>query len=126
MEPIVSPWLIYVIEMLGSLRILMGVLAFLGFVSFIFMFPAATFEFSDVTEEDRQFYRRKLWIPTTVLLTSIVIAVLLPSREAAYKMLMASYVTPNNIHTVGKEANEAVGVLLDNITNHMKELKDNK
>lgn len=124
MEPVVSPWLIYGIEMLGSLNTISAIGCAIATIAFMAMF---LFTYStDVHEEDRIATRKLLWIPATIAVILMLTSVFLPSRETAYKMLMTSYVTPNNIHTVGKEANEAVGVLLDNITNHMKELRDNK
>ena len=124
MEPIVSPWLIYGIEMLRYANTVVVI----GFIiSVIALLFTVGFLYSEETsDDDRALTRRNIWKPLVVVVILMLISVLLPSRETAYKMLMASYVTPNNIHAVGKEANETVGALLDNITNHMKELKDNK
>ena len=124
MEPIISPWVIYGIEMLRYVNTVVFFGLFISAVMFLFMFA---FVYSDdVNEGDRVAIKRHMWKPAVVAVILLVTLVIIPSRETAYKMLMASYVTPNNIHTVGKEANEAVGVLLDNITNHVKELKDTK
>ena len=124
MEPIVSPWLIYGIEMLRYANTVVVI----GFIiSVIALLFTVGFLYSEETsDDDRALTRRNIWKPLVVVVILMLISVLLPSRETAYKMLMASYVTPNTIHAVGTEANEAVGALLDNITNHMKELKDNK
>ena len=124
MEPIVSPWVIYGIDMLNSLKVVVTIGCVLSTIMFIVMFIFSHDEIN--SKEDRIATKKILRIPATIAVVLMLSSVLLPSRETAYKMLMASYVTPNNIHAVGKEANEAVGVLLDNITNHMKELKDNK
>lgn len=124
MEPIVSPWLIYGIEMLNSLKIVVTIGCILSTIMFIAMFIFSHDEIN--SKEDRIATKKIMRIPATIAVVLMLSSVLLPSQETAYKMLMASYVTPNNIHEVGKEANEAVGALLDNITNHMKKLKDNK
>ena len=125
MEPIVSPWLIYGIEMLRYVNTVVVIgLTISAAVMFLFMFD---FVYSDdVSDGDKVAAKKNMWKPAVVAVILLAAWVIIPSRDTAYKMLMASYVTPNNIHMVGNEANEAVSILLDNITNHMKELKDNK
>lgn len=124
MEPIVSPWLIYGIEMLGTMNVASSIGLIVSTVAFVFMI---CFAYStDTNQDDRESAKKNLWKPAVTVVILLITVIALPTRETAYKMLMASYVTPNNIHAVGKEANEAVGALLDNITNHMKELKGNK
>ena len=124
MEPIVNPWLIYGIEMLGTMNVVSSMGIIVSTVAFVFMI---CFAYStDTNQDDRESAKKNLWKPAVTVVILLITVIALPTRETAYKMLMASYVTPNNIHAVGKEANETVGALLDNITNHMKELKDNK
>ena len=124
MEPIVSPWVIYGIEMLRYVNTVVFFGLFISAIVFLFMIR---FVYDSDTEDSfRISTKNNLWKPTVAMVILTITVIALPSRETAYKMLMASYVTPNNIHMVGKEANEAVSVLLDNITNHMKELKDTK
>lgn len=124
MEPIVSPWLIYGIEMLGTMNVVSSIGLIVSTVAFVFMI---CFAYStDTNQDNRESAKKNLWKPAVTVVILLITVIALPTRETAYKMLMASYVTPNNIHAVGKEANEAVGALLDNITNHMKELKNNK
>lgn len=119
MEPIVSPWLIYGIEMLKPLNF------FGAFICCLMVVPMGAWIMASI-EDGKVSHKTAFVLLMTLWVSLSAIVLALPSRETAYKMLMASYVTPNNIHMVGKEANEAIGVLLDNITNHMKELKNNK
>ena len=124
MEPIVSPWLIYGIETLDKVNFAMLMGAIVSGAILIVMTPHMFFNY--LPNESLDHMGKLLYRIATIFILFVITCVIIPSRETAYKTLMASYVTPNNIHTVGREANEAVSVLLDNITDHMKELNDNK
>ena len=121
MDPIVSPWIIYGIEMLEPLGITVRVTALLSYVTIVLLWVLSLP--CDTTEEERRAYKGKLWIPTTMLIVSVCTAVLLPSRETGYKMLAASYVTTDNIRAVGGATNEAIDSILDNVVKHINEVK---
>lgn len=51
-----------------------------------------------------------------ILLTiGLVVAMLLPSKEASYKMLVASMVTPNNIATIGETTEDIIDYIVESV-----------
>lgn len=121
MDPIVSPWIIYGIEMLGALQSALEGIVAVAAVAEIFMLLCSAS--SDCVKEERDICRRYLWVPTVALVISAPLLVLLPSKETGYKMLAASYVTTDNIKAVGGATNEAIDSILDNVVKHMNEVK---
>lgn len=121
MDPIVSPWAIYGIEMLEPLGVIARATAALSCITIILLWSLSLPY--NTTEEERMACKSKLWIPTTILVVSVFATVLLPSRETGYKMLAASYVTTDNIRAVGGATNEAIDSILDNVVKHMNEVK---
>ena len=121
MDPIVSPWIIYGIEMLNAVNTFLGSAMFVsGTVTILFSLMLIA---SDPTEKERDICQKKLWIPLTTFLVFGSLFVLLPSRDTGYKMLAASYVTTDNIKAVGGATNEAIDSILDNVVKHMNEVK---
>ena len=120
MEPIISPWIIYGIEMLSTVHIVLGFAMFAsGIVSIFFGLILIA---SDSPEKARDICQKKLWIPLTIFLVFGTLFVITPSRETGYKMLACSYLTTDNIKTVGSTANDAIDTILDIIAKHINEV----
>lgn len=117
MEPIVSPWIFYLISTASKLHDVMVVVAFLFGLAALFMFVFATDTFKEdlsmmgmSREEQRQkqeklranqkhLYKRSLQCliaGSACLLASILI----PDRQTMVQMLVASYVTPDNVQFI--------------------------
>ena len=114
MEPIINPLWFYLIDVLGSFRI---VILFTGIVLLFIIIAGAYLtlypkEFKDWLKSKRF---EKLLILGVLL---IMIGVLFPCQETAYKMLTASLITPDNIAATGG----AVQDIVDYIVNSVNEL----
>lgn len=102
MSPIISPWIIYFIGMTEPLIIMMGITAIASLVCLI------------ASSSDGEVKNAK--VSLIVLVISVLALIVVPSKETCYKMLVASYITTDNVKAVVNQGNlKAVrdGVKLD-------------
>jgi len=84
MEPIVSPWIFYAIEILRHMQMLL---------SFVMMFSFFAVFFTYASEENKKQFR----VACCVAIISTTLLVFIPSENTVLNMLVAQYVTPDNI-----------------------------
>lgn len=97
MEPIVSPWLIYIADKADVLYSILALLAVFSTCGFIFaMIPTVTEDYID-GETERTLKKIKR-ISIVVFVVSILALVFVPNSQTVYKMAGAYYLTPNNIN----------------------------
>ena len=120
MEPIISPWIFYWIDTANTLRII-SVLAALV-LPFVILFLVLVGNDYD-TDEDCS--AKMIWYAkrfTAALGVFITLIVFIPPKDTMYKMLVTSYVTPNNIELVGG----SVDNMLDKLTDKIIRIKEAK
>lgn len=116
--PIINPMYLYLIEVLHNLdvfnqavfmlmSIIMGML--------VFVYPQ-----SIKCDEDKKI-KKYIYICGSMWLISLVICVFVPTKDAMYKMLIASYVTTDNVQMV----NEAIKTNLQDYLNMLGETVKN-
>lgn len=93
MNPIISPWIIYVIQVLSSLHDIAIAFLTISCVLAIIMLPHAIIE----EAEEPQKYLKMAVIIAAV---SGGLSVIIPNQETMLAMLTASYITPENIQLV--------------------------
>ena len=109
MEPIISPWIIYAMSISTCFKIIFGVIAFiLGFATACFM---AEEEFEDAT---------KCLILTVA---SLIIAIIIPTKETIISMIVASYVTPDNLNIANELVKSNLNDYINIITNGINQVK---
>lgn len=117
--PIINPMYLYLIEVLHNLdvinNIILVVLAAMVFV------VGAAYIFEERTREELNQHKGKIIALFVVFVTSVMIAVLVPTKDAMYKMLIASYVTTDNIQLV----NDAIKTNLQDYLNMLGETVKN-
>lgn len=122
MKPVVNPALIYVINLMGSLRV--GLIV--GAVIFAVLTIFCAIQYVDYSEcnseEDKQsakdFFRCSKRFLVCFVFTFVLI-VFIPSKDTCVEMVVASYVTPDNIDVGVEKTKETV----DYIVNKIKEVK---
>ena len=117
MEPIISPSIFYWIDVISTLSaISTGLFIFsaaaLG-VALIFLIPLTV-------EDELKGYFGKLYKKILIILTIITTifglsCVFTPSKETLMTMIVAKYVTPDNIATVGGTIEESVSSIATDI-----------
>lgn len=95
MEPVINPWLFYLIELADGLKLAFGVL---GFAIGLVLIISGRFD-SDCTYDEN--VKKKCWkrkkIGLAVLLVGCFVSVLIPSSDTLVKMAIAKNVTYDTV-----------------------------
>ena len=117
MEPIISPWQIYFIDFADRLQFI----CICGVVICVYYYVNLGCKIDELN--DKVVYatttRKTRSLTKIFACIFILLATFLPGQETVIKMIIASYLTPDNIATVGKYAGEAVdmvGNYTENVT----------
>lgn len=116
--PIIDPMYLYLIEVLHNLDVFnQGVFIMASIIMvMLVMFYRESFKY----DEDKNF-KKYIFICGFVWLLSFVICVFVPTKDAMYKMLLAHYVTTDNIQMV----NDAIKGNLQDYLNMLGETVKN-
>lgn len=116
--PIINPMYLYLIEVLHNLDVFnQGVFVLVS----IIMFMLVSFYPKSIEYNEDKRTKKYIYICGFVWLISLIICVFVPTKDAMYKMLIASYVTTDNIQFV----NEAVKANLQDYLNMLGETVKN-
>lgn len=118
MKPIINPAIIYVINLIGSLRVGLIVATVIFAVLTIF----CAINYMDMSEGNsekckqsaRNFLRSSKRFLVCFALT-FVLALFTPSKDTCIEMVVASYVTPDNIDAGVEKTKETVDYIVDKI-----------
>lgn len=117
--PIVNPMYLYLIEVLHNLDVVNHlVFVVLGF---IVLSCGCMYTIDDCTREAINTNKSLVVAVLIAFMVSLLIAVLVPTKDAMYKMLIASYVTTDNIQIV----NDAIKTNLQDYLNMLGETVKN-
>ena len=97
MEPIISPWLIYACDLVSSLHWVIFI-SLMG-ITMLAMFLGLT-EDEVIKDQNRKKKVLKRSVIAGILL--LLVGVFLPLQETMYKMIVASYITPDNLSAVNE------------------------
>ena len=91
MEPVISPWVFYLIDNASGLKwgaLIFGVIIGLIFISY------GLFLINEVdTKDEEKYAKKKVKIGTTICIIGIVLFLIVPSSETMMKMIIAKNVT---------------------------------
>jgi len=90
MEPIISPWLIYVLDKLEHIQAIFILLALIPI--FLKLITCMTQESAEVWTKRKGLY--------VIVFISFIIALAIPNRNTAIKMLVVNEITPQRIEQV--------------------------
>ena len=69
-------------------------------------------------------YKKALKISLAVLVSSLILNTFLPSKDAAYKILISSYVTQENITTMGNITTDIANGIVDKLTESIIKIQE--
>lgn len=113
-EPIISPWIFYWMSVVDNLRILIGFIGFLA-AGITICFCLDWIVMSCTNEANSVKYKQKIKPLCCIALVCGVLSVLIPSQTTLTRMIVASYVTPQNIEIMQGEANKSLDYLINKI-----------
>ena len=117
MKPIISPWSIYLIDLVDKFQVIINIaLIVLGFT--IICLGIAWLLFSmDYDQDDsiivicKKYLKKSIiWVVVSGLLFAVV-----PSKDTMYVMLTLDNVTTDNIQAIGKTGKDVVDYIIDQI-----------
>ena len=95
-EPIISPWIIYAIDVCNSIKGVSVIFSVLGLFAIVFvsiyMIAADDNAFADVIR-----YKKLLKRLTIFTTAFIIIAIIVPDKRVGYTMLATQYITEENV-----------------------------
>lgn len=126
MQPIISPWIFYIIDMLPKLSgiaLLMCLLGLTGFLAALTRDVVVSYNdgagWKERIDPAKQKLRTRLLYTTGIIsFIGFIGMTLIPSQDTAYKMLIASYITPDNINAVV----DGTGALVDRGVSYIGEI----
>ena len=95
MEPIISPWLIYIVDVASTIKVVSMIVMLLGIVAVI-LFPIFA-DVADVQEEILVKYKKLLCVVITI---ALLLLIFIPAKTTLLAMLVLQYTTPDNISLV--------------------------
>ena len=104
MEPIISPALIYLIGISSNVQLLCNLLASVAValailtIAIYFDVKMDTYYDDDDKQDTVQLCRKIIKYSIVCVLTLGAISALIPSKEVATAMVVANYITPDNLH----------------------------
>lgn len=117
--PIIDPMYLYLIEVLHNIDALNQIVFFV--LVMLVCFLVFLYFVEDEAREKIQANKSKVIVLFMVFVGSGLVAVLIPTKDAMYKMLLAHYVTTDNIQLV----NNAIKVNLQDYLNMLGETVKN-
>lgn len=129
MDPIVSPWLVYLISVINSIRIFAFILGlvfsiplliyfvsdFFNYINENILFPYQLDEYEELKKRNSK-QIKKYFI---LCLTFILIGLLIPSKETLITILIANVITPDNINMsnelIKHNVQDYVNIIVDGI-----------
>ena len=123
MDPIISPWLIYAINVVHNITgivIFMLVLSVVGIVLFGFSYSVNDSKYSETERKNRRFAAKWLKRSFVFLAVAVTIGTFIPSKETMVAMLISIYATPDNIQSAQGNIVDFVGKLTEAVSQNMK------
>lgn len=104
MEPIINPWIFYVINVVCNLHFITGLLGTLSFGAIIVLVIYWVFTSDNKWDESAKENKRLAakWAKRlgVFFIIDTAVGVFIPSKETMITMLVSNYVTPDNIQMV--------------------------
>lgn len=111
MEPIISPWVIYLFSVLAKLNIVASAVAIFSWASIIFL-ALGKFIFGDDVEIP---FNYKNVITISVIAT--MLAILIPDEKTMLSMLTLSFITPDNVVITENHIIDLITKIMDAVNN---------
>ena len=95
MEPIINPWLIYIVDVASTIKIVSMIVMILGIVAVI-LFPVL----ADTADVQKETLIRIEKLIGAITVVSILLVIFIPTKTTLLMMLVLQYTTPDNISLV--------------------------
>ena len=111
MQPIINPWLFYLVDMIDSFQILSILIALLIILSF----AIEIVKYDEADELDKVKVIKTFKKKVIVIELLITFAIFLPSKKTCYQMITASQITDTNIQKAEDTIKKSVDYIFEKI-----------
>ena len=128
MKPIISPWLIYLIDLFDCLKGLLNIALILlvcAIVVILIIWFVCSIDYHDERDDNviivckKRLKKLIIWLGISGLLFTAI-----PSKDTMYTMLVLENVTTENIQDIGKTGKDMVDYIVDQIDKVVNEDED--
>lgn len=123
MNPIVSPWVFYAIEVIDNIVSLCTIMTII--TAFV-LFPITIMYFEEKKANSENFKTIKgiFYMTALAFCISVSLIIFVPSKQTMYAMLIAQNMTTDNVLKAGGTAEKAVQRLVNIIVDAAKKMED--
>lgn len=126
MKPIISPWLIYLIDLFDNLKGLLTVaLILLGCTAvallIIWLFSSLDYNERLIVACKKYLKKSVIWLCVSGLLFAVT-----PSKDTMYTMIVLDNVTTDNIQAIGKTGKDVIDYITDQIDKVVNDKEEDK
>lgn len=119
-EPIISPWIFYVADVIGRVNLFIVLITFATVALLVYCHLGRVDSIKEHSlykedDEDVKRWNRACSILGKVLIILIALNIFIPSKDTFYKMIATSYVTPANIEMIGDNVDKIADKIVDKI-----------
>ena len=121
MEPIINPWIIYIINLVSNVSIVLGIIIFFLLVAIFIVAILGLVQFTEnydnFDEFLEEYHTAVKWFKRGCmgLIISVVVLLFMPSEKTLYSMIVLNNVTPNNIEAIGSTGKDVIDYIFDKI-----------
>lgn len=117
MEPIINPWLFYLIDIVDNINLICMIMLVIAFIALGLISICVFGDMVDDTpgENEKQNYFKYIKISLKVIIPCIIITSFTPSSDTIYKMIIADNITPHNIEVVGDTIEGGIDYIFEKI-----------
>lgn len=132
MEPIISPWLIYLAGIVNPLKSSLGLIAFLGFISLFIVggfyyveqpFDGCSDEYNRKQESKQRGAIKLLKIIAPITFVSFLLQAFIPDKDTLIAMAIANIVTVDNIQGANEFVKTNVQDYINMLTDAINKVK---
>lgn len=112
--PIINPMILYLIDVVGHLKIMCGITLFVLAITLLLMLYFYFIAGVYTDEEDKKLFKTIKYFTVSSIIVSFLLVVL-PSSATLTKMYVASFTTAENIELLGDTAKDTIDYIVDKI-----------
>ena len=132
MEPIISPWLIYLAGIVNPLKFSLGLISFIGFIS-LFIIGGAYYieqpcdgcseEYNKKAENKQRGFLKLIKIVAPITFVSFLVQAFIPDKDTLIAMAVANIVTVDNIQGANEFVKTNVQDYINMLTDAINKVK---
>ena len=109
--PIISPLYFYILGILDPINIIVLILAIFSFIASICLMADHSVNYSS----DKEFFDKLTKRTITTCIICAILCVIIPGKSTVIQMIVASYITPNNLIKTGQSIDNTIDKVIEKI-----------